>query len=411
MIRIRYLSLFRHGGCVALLRASPSGGSAWLYASRSFPWVLLVCGMVFSTAVQAAEDVGVQIEQIRMERAHLKAVRERLESRLGVLGSQLKRLDRALVEARAGTRQAAMAVRQADQRLAELNARRKQLEHRVERFKQSMVREAAAAYRHAGRPPVWLNAIFGASVAEIPHQRYMLASLMVVQAERRRLFMQSVAELAGMEQQVKVQRAELEHLRQEKLAQQRQLSQRKKAKRTLWKKVHTDARLKKERDAELARQEAALQQLLEGLGSTLLSSDKATKWVPMRKRKGRLPWPLKGKIVAHFGSRPTPGRPRLAGIQLAPRHGSGQVKAIAAGQVRYADWFGGYGLMLIVDHGDGLITVYAHNDALYKSLGDWVEPGEVLADAGSTGWVRDVRLYFEVRDSGKPVNPVRWCRK
>jgi len=79
--------------------------------------------------------------------------------------------------------------------------------------------------------------------------------------------------------------------------------------------------------------------------------------------------------------------------------------------VRYADWFGGYGLMMIVDHGDGLISVYAHNDALYWQMGDWVEAGERIAEAGSTGWIEGVRLYFELREKGKPVNPKKWCRR
>jgi len=178
--------------------------------------------------------------------------------------------------------------------------------------------------------------------------------------------------------------------------------------------VRQDARLKKQRDNQLARQEIALKKLLQGLGSTLVASEKSMNqddWKPMRKQKGRLAWPLKGRVVANFHSRPAPGRPRLSGVQLAPRKRGGQVKAIAAGQVRYADWFGGYGLMMIVDHGDGLMTVYAHNDALYKQIGDWVAAGDALADAGSTGWVRDTRLYFEVRDAGKPVNPRKWCRK
>jgi len=372
----------------------------------------MLAGAVFSLPAWAAGDVHAQIRQIQQERAHLKILREKLESRLGQLGRTLKKLDKELVRASSGTRQAAAAVRQADARLADLTARRLKLEQRVAALKRSMMREAAAAYRYAGRPPLWLDVMFGAQVTDIPHRKYMLSRLMTVQAEHRRDFAQSMAELAQMEVQVANQRVELERLRQEKLAFQQQLAARQKAKRVLWKKVRKDSRLQKQRDAELAQQVAALKRLLQGIGSsTLLSSDTGLKWVPMRKRKGRLPWPVRGRIVAHFHSRPAPGRPRLAGIQLAPRHGRGQVKAIAAGQVRYADWFGGYGLMLIVDHGDGLITVYAHNDALYKNLGDWVEAGDVLADVGNTGWVKDVRLYFEVRDEGRPVNPVRWCRK
>jgi len=355
--------------------------------------------------------VHVQIRQIQQERAHLKALREDLESRLGQLGRSLKKLDRALVRASSDTRQAVAAVRQADVHLADLTARRLKLEKRVDILKRSMMHEAAAAYRYAGRPPLWLDVMFGANVADIPHRQYILSRLMTEQAQHRREFMQSMADLMRMEQEVTHQRAELDRLRQEKLVFQQNLAGRQKAKRMLWKRMRKDSSLQKQRDVELARQEAALKQLLQGIGSTLLSSDTGLKRVPMRKRKGRLPWPIKGRIVAHFHSRPAPGRPRLAGIELAPRHGRGQVKAIAAGQVRYADWFGGYGLMLIVDHGDGLITVYAHNDALYKNLGDWVEAGDILADAGNTGWVKDVRLYFEVRDEGRPVNPVRWCRK
>jgi len=381
--------------------------------TRSMVLLLLFVagGLISPPPVWAATDIHVRIRQIQVERTRLKAVRERLESRIGQLGQALKHLDKALIKARVGTRKITAAVRKADTRLTGLMARRKTLERRVAGLKHSMAQEAAAAYRHAGGPPLWLDVMFGASIAEIPHRQYMLASLMTAQAEHRRAFAQGMADLSRMEQRVEQQRSELEKLRRERLARQQELTQRQKAKHALWEKVRHDARLQRQRDAGLARQEAALRRLLEGLGSTLLSADTATKWVPMRKRKGRLPWPVKGKIIAHFGSRPAPGRPRLAGVELAPRHGSGQVKAIAAGQVRYADWFGGYGLMLIVDHGDGLMTVYAHNDVLYKSLGDWVEAGDALADAGSTGWVRDVRLYFEMRDGGNAVNPVRWCRK
>ncbi len=371
----------------------------------------LLVGLTCVVPVWASGNVHVQIRHIQRERAYLKGIREKLALQLGELGRSVKHMDRALIRARADSRQAAVAVQRADMRLADLTARRLILEQRVDVLKHHMMREAAAAYRHAGRPPLWLDIMFGAQVTDIPHHQYILSRLMGVQAEHRRAFVQIMANLTRMERQIGHQRTKLDRLKQEKLARQQQWVERQKAKRGLWKKVRKDARLQKQRDADLARQEAALKRLLQGIGSTLLSSDKGFKQVSMRKQKGRLPWPIKGKIVAYFHSRPAPGRPRLAGIQLAPRHGRGQVKAIAAGQVRYADWFGGYGLMLIVDHGDGLITVYAHNDALYKSLGDWVEAGDVLADAGNTGWVKNVRLYFEVRDEGRPVNPVRWCRK
>jgi len=84
--------------------------------------------------------------------------------------------------------------------------------------------------------------------------------------------------------------------------------------------------------------------------------------------------------------------PTLQGVQLKPRSNTREVKAMASGQVRYADWFGGFGLMTIVDYGDGVLGVYAHNNALYKQLGDWVEENEMIAEAGSTGWINNVAV-------------------
>jgi septal ring factor EnvC (AmiA/AmiB activator) len=220
--------------------------------------------------------------------------------------------------------------------------------------------------------------------------------------------------LAAVEKMEVAKRDELALLQKERVKRERQVAGRVAEKRKMAKRVRRDVHLKKEREAHLIAQEKALQRLIAGLGEALRGSDKALNSLPVRKLKGKLPWPLRGKVVARYNSLAVVGRPRLAGVQMAPHSQKGkgrQVKAIGSGQVRYSDWFGGYGLMMIVDHGDGLISVYAHNDALYLQMGEWVEEGEVLAEAGSTGWIEDVRLYFEVRDKGKPVNPADWCRK
>ncbi|HKJ83299.1 MAG TPA: peptidoglycan DD-metalloendopeptidase family protein, partial [Mariprofundaceae bacterium] len=280
------------------------------------------------------------------------------------------------------------------------------------RLKRRMAQEAAAAYQRDGRQPGLADILQGVSMAAIPHHQYMAARLMATQAEDRRNFHDSVVKLQKVEKQTRRERQRLSRLQAEKEKKRRHLAMQRSAKQHLWNRVRHSARLKRQRDKQLAEQETALKRLLKGLGaSTLLAEDKATDWVSVRRLKGKLPWPLKGRIMAHFHSRPARGRPRLAGVLLAPKRGAGQVKAIAPGQVRYADWFGGYGLMLIVDHGQGLMSVYAHNDVLYKHLGDWVDTGDVLADVGSTGWVEHVRLYFEMRDRGRPTNPVRWCHR
>lgn len=373
-------------------------------------FVALILSLLSPVSVSQAADASVQLEQVRKQRAELKRIREKLEARLGVLGKTLKKSDMALVAAGAEARQAQSQVQAADRRIGVLKQQQTVLLSKINQLNEHMQREVVLAYRQADRPALSLDMLLDARVADIPHRQYLLGRLVERQQQDRLEYAKARQELSITQSELEAQRKALVRLQVEKEKRQRVLQEAQAEKKALWSKVRRDAKLKAERDVQLARQEEALKKLLKGMGSTLLTVDNADDWKSIRQLKGRLSWPINGRIVASFHSRPTPGRPRLTGVQLAPRQAGGQVKAIAAGQVRYADWFGGYGLMLIVDHGDGLMTVYAHNDALYKRPGDWVEQGDVLANPGSTGWVPDTRLYFEVRDAGKPVNPRHWCR-
>ncbi|MDQ6966558.1 MAG: peptidoglycan DD-metalloendopeptidase family protein [Mariprofundaceae bacterium] len=366
---------------------------------------------MFPVLSSDAADTAAKLEKVKQQRIDLQRSREELEARLGTLGAELKGVDSAVVQASSEARQASKAVRSTDVRIDTLRQRQSGLQLRIERLGEHMQREASLAYRQSGRASMWLDMMFDASVADIPHRQYLMSRLVEKQQQDRAEFTAARQALAATQAEREVQRKQLDAQRSVKQQRLDGLEKARAGKRALWKKVKHDARLKAEREAHLSRQEQALKKLLAGVGSTLLNTDNTDDWKPMRKLKGKLPWPIDGKIVAGFHSPTAAGRPSLAGVQLAPRHSGGQVKAVAAGQVRYADWFGGYGLMLIVDHGDGLMTVYAHNDALYKRPGDWVAEGDVLADPGSTGWVQKKRLYFEVRDAGRPSNPLRWCRK
>jgi septal ring factor EnvC (AmiA/AmiB activator) len=87
------------------------------------------------------------------------------------------------------------------------------------------------------------------------------------------------------------------------------------------------------------------------------------------------------------------------------------VRAVSHGRVAFADWMAGYGLLLIVDHGDGYMSLYAHNEAVRAEVGDWVSAGEVIAEAGNSGGRSDIGLYFELRAKGRPVDPVGWLAK
>lgn len=126
--------------------------------------------------------------------------------------------------------------------------------------------------------------------------------------------------------------------------------------------------------------------------------------------RGRLPLPVQGRVTARFGTRRQLGDLKWKGIFLATPSGR-EVKAVFGGRVVFADWLQGYGLLLILEHGDGYMTLYGNNEGLIQQVGDKVEAGSVIALTGNTGNIARSGLYFEVRYQGKPKNPLRWCRR
>jgi len=377
-----------------------------------FVYVLL--GLLLSSNVAwAKRDIQAEIDGVRQERVRLAEVRHSLEIQLGSLGEDLRKLDVALLEARKVLALASKQWKVADNKVQALVQKRKILKKQIQQLQERMQSEANAAWRRANRQPSWLDILAGVKVTEVPHRKFMVRYMLEQQQEDREQWQSALLELETVEESLQVERQRLTQLRDEKQVLQVKASKRLQAKQKMARKLRQDVKLKKKRDKALAAQENALFNLLNGLQEALLNSDKIAKHVSIRKRKGHLRWPLKGKVVARFGSRSNAQAAKLLGVQIAPsssKKTAKQVRVMADGQVRYADWFGGFGLMMVVEYGHGIMGIYAHNDALYKQVGDWVEAGDVVAEAGSTGWIEKTRLYFELRDKGKAVNPARWCR-
>jgi len=339
--------------------------------------LLLLLGWLPQPAATATSGLNTKqkIERVKQERLRLARVKKQLQAQLGHIGRELHQMDAALITARRASRQAYEKVLKTDQQLLVLQHKSGQLQQRISILKQMVLDQAIAAWQHSSHASPWMGVLAGISVSDIPHRRFLLNEVMRSEQRDRDAYSETIAELAGVEMALHTQRQQLELFRKEK----------------------------KTTATELAAHVTDKRKMIE--------HGQQSAGVSIRRRKGHLKWPIRGRIVASYRSRPKAGMPRLQGVQLRPKNHARSVQAMAAGQVRYADWFGGYGLMTIIDYGDGLLGVYAHNNALYKQIGDWVEEGDIIADAGSTGWVNKVTLYFEVRDRGKAVNPKRWCRR
>ena len=125
--------------------------------------------------------------------------------------------------------------------------------------------------------------------------------------------------------------------------------------------------------------------------------------------RGKLAWPVKGKVRRLFGHTKPLSNLRWQGVIIQAPTGR-HVRAISHGRVAFADWLRGLGNLIIIDHGNSYLSLYGHNESLFKSAGEWVEPGDIISSVGSSGGQEKPGLYFEVRKKGKPQNPTKWCK-
>lgn len=209
--------------------------------------------------------------------------------------------------------------------------------------------------------------------------------------------------LAGEEQQL----AQLEEQQQGELAKLQGARERRG--RAL---VSLDAE-SKNRAKELERlkdQQGGLEKLVRELRRALERIDKfpTDSKDAFAKLRGKLAWPVAGKVVATFGQTRAGGL-KWDGVLLTGTQGT-PVRAIYHGRVVYADWLSGLGLLTIIDHGDGYLSLYGHNERLYKEVGERVTAGDTIATLGDSGGQSRAALYFEIRKAGKPIDPKPWFK-
>jgi septal ring factor EnvC (AmiA/AmiB activator) len=217
------------------------------------------------------------------------------------------------------------------------------------------------------------------------------------QLDKQRLLQQETekrkATLAALDSTISTQDAKLANLKEEESNLQALLD-----------------RLAREREQQLAREKAERekqqqQQAAKNNPPKLLPAPKPN--TPFSRLTGKLNWPVQGKLLASYGSPRNLGKLKWQGIVIDSPTGN-DVRATAAGRVVFADWLRGFGLLIIIDHGEQYMTLYGNNDALLKQAGQSVQPGEVIAQSGEQGIRGLSGLYFEIRHRGNPTNPMKW---
>lgn len=160
---------------------------------------------------------------------------------------------------------------------------------------------------------------------------------------------------------------------------------------------------------KLSQNRQELEALLEKINSSIAALPSPTDMVSFESRKGKMQLPVAGKILSSYGSQRSNAKLKWRGILIEAKEGD-PVYAIHYGRVIFSDWLRGFGLMMIISHGDGYMSLYGHNQVLYRETGDWISAGDNIASVGDSGGQNQAGLYFEIRHSGKPTNPQQWCQ-
>jgi septal ring factor EnvC (AmiA/AmiB activator) len=229
----------------------------------------------------------------------------------------------------------------------------------------------------------------------------------------------NLAALNAASMATREQRTELKSLRAEQAAQKTTLEKKQRARQQMLVKISQQLRLQRREINRLQRDENRLAQLVEKLTKMLAQPkskslfrndnlpDNRFDGSPFAQLKGKLTLPVKGEVTNQFGAQRPDSTVQWKGLFL--RTSAGQaVKAVAAGRVVFADWLRGFGNLLIVDHGNGYMSLYGNNETLYKQVGDVLRGGDTVAAVGNSGGNEDSGLYFELRHESKPLDPMKW---
>jgi septal ring factor EnvC (AmiA/AmiB activator) len=233
---------------------------------------------------------------------------------------------------------------------------------------------------------------------------------------------ENLAALDTLSSSTREQREQLASLHTEQAAQKKILEKEQHARQRMLSRISQQLHRQHREITHLQRDENRLSQLVDKL-TRMLAQPKSKSLFrndnlpdnrfdgnPFEQLKGKLTLPVRGEITNRFGTRRPDSTVQWKGLFLRTSRGQA-VKAIAAGQVVFADWLRGFGNLLIIDHGQGYMSLYSNNETLYKQVGDVLHGGDTIATVGNSGGNEDFGLYFELRHESKPLDPIKWLAK
>lgn len=369
--------------------------------------VALIAGIVLS-AVAFGESREAQLDELRkrierLQRSLNETVGERDSAR-----DELQQLERRISEL-------IRTLGEIDQRLAKETRTLTGLERRAERERRAQRLHLAALEAQIrtafalGRQPhlkVLLNQENPAAAARVlAYYRYFSQARVARIGETHALLVR----LEELAQEIRLRSAALAALRETRERERQALEESRHRRAELLAALNRRVAGQTEEIKRLRADEQRLERLVRELKAALpeASASFPGRHRPFASLKGRLPLPLASRVAARYGEPKGVGDLTWRGVFLSAKEGQ-NVHAVARGRVAFADWLRGFGLLLILDHGDGYMTLYGHNQSLRRQTGDWVEAGQAIATVGNTGDAPAMGVYFEIRYNSVPHDPLQW---
>jgi len=357
-----------------------------------------------------ADEITTQTKKLQQLQQQIEAVRNEINTLQGQhdsLQDVLQSTEKLIGRVSAELRQLVARDEKVQQKIRDLQEQRASEKARLADMRIRFAEELQLAYM-AGRQQRIKLLLSQEEPAAVGRMLVYHGYFARARGERMQMLKESLQQLHKIELALDEQQTETGRLRQQQAAKSASLLEQQHSRRQVMAQLQAQMQSRTTRLGSLEQDQQRLQKLVQSLTLALQEIPRDdTQYTSLRQLKGKLHWPVAGRITQSFGAKEAQGSLQTRGVQIATQTGV-DVQAIARGRVAFSDWLRGFGLLLIIDHGEGYMSLYGQNRSLYKEVGEWVERGETLAAAGDTGGQASPGLYLELRKDGKPFNPAPW---
>jgi septal ring factor EnvC (AmiA/AmiB activator) len=368
--------------------------------------------LLWSPAFQAAAaGIDTKEAELRQVRTRIEAIRKQIHAdaeRRDALSGQLKQADLEIQSARERLSSVRGRRIESEQKLAGLRNEQAERQRAVADEREELGAELTVAYMN-GRQEQLKLLLNQRDPAAIGRMMAYYGYFGRARAERITSITEHLAHLELLGESIAAETARLRELEAENQRDVKALAGARERRAQTLAEVQAKLRTRNDQLAKLQSDAQALEKLVEQLRRAIEEFPELAEQ-PFQKVKGKLPWPVKGSLLAKYGQLRAGGPLKWQGVVIAAERGT-QVRSPYYGRVVYADWLPGLGLLIVLDHGGGYMSLYGHNEQVYRRVGDRVAPGDALAAVGEAAGLGRPGLYLEIRKGKQTLDPQEWLGK